>query len=200
MLRTDHFDLYQLHSVTTEDDVEQIFGVGGALETFVKARERGLVRYIGFSAHSEEAALALMDRFDFDSILFPVNWVIWNKGEFGPRVVETAKGKEMAILSLKTMAKRKWREGEEREYSKTWYRPVESYAEASMAVRFAFSLPVTAGPSPGHEQLFDWMCDAGEAFTPLTQNEQLTLAEKSEELDPIFSRFESRWEPVAAKQ
>ncbi len=198
LLRTDHFDLYQLHSVTTSDDVEQIFGLGGALETFVKAREKGLVRYLGFSAHSEEAALALMDRFAFDSILFPLNWVNWNQGKFGPEVVKAAQSKGLAILALKTMAKRKWREDEQRQWSKTWYRPVESYEEAKTAVRFTFSLPITAGTTPGHEQLFDWMCDAADEFTPLSDDEQKLVAEKSESLDPIFSRFESRWEqPVA---
>lgn len=50
---------------------------GGAIEALVEARDRGLVRYLGFSAHSEEAALALLDRFDFDSILFPLNWACW---------------------------------------------------------------------------------------------------------------------------
>ena len=52
LLRTDHLDLYQLHAVTKMEEVEQILGPGGALETFVKAREQGLVRYLGFSAHS----------------------------------------------------------------------------------------------------------------------------------------------------
>lgn len=193
LLKTDHFDLYQLHSVTTSDDVEQIFGPGGAIETFVKARERGLVRYLGFSAHSEEAASALMDRFEFDSILFPVNWVNWYQGEFGPKTLEKAQANGLAILALKTMAKRKWQEGEEREWSKTWYRPVESYEEAKLAVRFTFSLPVTAGPCPGHEQLFDWMCDAAEEFKPLGEDEWAPIGPRGEELAPIFSVHESRW-------
>ena len=134
-----------------------------------------------------------MDRFEFDSVLFPLNWVTWNHGEFGPKVVEKAREKRLAILALKTMAKRKWREGEEREYSKTWYRPVESYDEAQTAVRFTFYLPITAGPTPGHEQLFDWMCDAADEFTPLSDVERASVAEASKAHDPIFSRFEARW-------
>src|SRR5210317_1837909 len=69
-LRTDHFDLYQLHSVTSLEDVDTIFSKGGAMETFLEARDEGKVRLLGFSAHSVEAAMALMDRFDFDTILF----------------------------------------------------------------------------------------------------------------------------------
>ena len=64
-LKTDHFDLYQLHAVTTPEDVEAILGPGGAMETFVKARDAGKVRYLGFSAHSEEAAIQLLDAFPF---------------------------------------------------------------------------------------------------------------------------------------
>jgi aryl-alcohol dehydrogenase-like predicted oxidoreductase len=79
-LRTDHLDLYQLHAVTTLTDVDTILGPGGAIETFIEARKEGKIRFIGFSAHSVEAAMALMDRFDFDTILFPVNFTTWNTG------------------------------------------------------------------------------------------------------------------------
>ncbi|MFN2133754.1 MAG: aldo/keto reductase [Anaerolineae bacterium] len=185
-LRTDHFDLYQLHAVKTDEDVETILGPSGALETFVKARDQGLVRYLGFSAHSEEAALALIDAFDFDTILFPINWVCWLKAGFGPSVVEAASAKDMGILALKTLAKRRWKEGEQRRWSKTWYSPVDTFEEARDAFRFTFSRPVTAGPSPGHTQLFNWMCDAADQFVPLTTELELELAEKAEGLEPIF--------------
>ena len=69
-LRTDHFDVYQFHAVTTIADVDAILGKGGAMETFLAARKEGKIRFIGFSAHSVEAAMAMMDRFDFDTILF----------------------------------------------------------------------------------------------------------------------------------
>jgi aryl-alcohol dehydrogenase-like predicted oxidoreductase len=185
-LRTDHFDLYQLHAVTTMEDVETILGPGGALETFVRAREKGQVRFLGFSAHSEEAALALMDRFAFDTILFPFNWVCWNQGNFGPPVLAKAKEKDMGILALKTLAKRRWKEGEERRWSKTWYSPVDTYEEALMAFRFTFSRPITAGTSPGHAELLWWMCDAAGQFTPLTSEEEAQVAERSKGLESIF--------------
>jgi aryl-alcohol dehydrogenase-like predicted oxidoreductase len=185
-LRTDHFDLYQLHGVRTIDEVEQITGPGGALETFVKARERGLTRYLGFSAHSEEAALALMERFSFDTVLFPFNWVCWHEGTFGAPVLEKATEKGMGTLALKTMAKRRWKEGEVRRWNKTWYSPVDTYEEAQMAVRFTFSRPITAGPSPGHAELLWWMCDAAEQFTPLSPAEEAEVAQRAKGLEPIF--------------
>jgi len=185
-LRTDHFDLYQLHAVTTMEEVEQITGPGGALETFVKAREQGLVRHLGFSAHSEEAALALLERFEFDSMLFPVNWVCWHQGHFGPRTLEIAHKKGVGILALKALAKRKWKEGEERKWSKTWYSPVDTFEEVSSALRFTLSRPVTAAVSPGHAELLWWACDVADQFTPLSREEEAEVARQSAGLDPIF--------------
>lgn len=187
LLRTDHFDLYQLHAVTTEDDVDRILAPGGALETFVRAREEGLVRHLGFSAHSERAAIALMEAFPFDSILFPVNWVTWNTGKFGPRVLAMAQKKGLAILALKSLAKRRWADEDEAKRSpKTWYLPVESYEEAELAVRFTLSRPVTAAVSPGYEYLIRWAVEAAEAFTPLAAREEELVADHARGLTSIF--------------
>lgn len=185
-LHTDHFDLYQLHGVTTLDDVNTIMGKGGAIEAFTEARERGLVRYLGFSAHTEEAALALLNSFDFDSVLFPFNWVCWHQGHFGSRVVDAAKGKGVGMLALKALAKRKWKEGEKRKWSKCWYAPVETAEEASLGLRFTLSLPITAAVSPGHAELLWWACDAADEFKPLSDSEAAWVAERSKGLDPIF--------------
>ncbi len=185
-MRTDHFDLYQLHAVTTPEDVQQIFGPGGALETFVKARQQGLVRFLGFSAHSEFAALALMEAFSFDTILFPFNWVMWYGNKFGPQVMAKAQEQGMGVLALKSLAGRSWREGEEHRWSKTWYSPAETYEEAEKSLRFTLSLPVTAATSPGHKELLWWACDAADRFTPLSEQEKEELAQKSVGIQTIF--------------
>jgi aryl-alcohol dehydrogenase-like predicted oxidoreductase len=185
-LRTDYVDLYQLHSVTTLKEVDQIMGQGGAMEAFLEARKRGLIRYIGFSAHSEEAALSLLDHFAFDSLLFPFNWVSWHQGHFGSQVLIKAQEKGLGILALKTLAKRKWEENEERKWQKCWYAPVDSYDEARLALRFTLSKPITAAVSPGHIELLRWACDAADEFKPLSQEEATQVARLSEGLDPIF--------------
>lgn len=133
-MRTDRLDLYQFHGVTTLEEVETIVGPGGALEAFVEAREQGLVRYLGFSAHSEEAALALMDHYDFDSVLFPVNYVAWYQRKFGPAVVKKAQEKGVGILALKVIAKKPWPDEKKEKWAKAWYSPVDSYEEARIAM------------------------------------------------------------------
>ncbi|MFW6387029.1 MAG: aldo/keto reductase, partial [Bacillota bacterium] len=60
LLRTDYFDIYQLHEVTTDEDVEKALAPGGALEAIDEAKRKGLLRFAGFSAHTEKAALALI--------------------------------------------------------------------------------------------------------------------------------------------
>lgn len=191
LLRTDHLDLYQLHAVTKMEDVDTILAPGGAIETFEQARADGKVKHLGFSAHSEEAACALMDRYEFDSVLFPINWVVWNTGRFGPRVVDAAQKKGMAILALKSLAKRKWREDEaetpeRKEHSKSWYHPVETYEEAELALRFTLSRPVTAAVSPGYAKYLDWAIEAADHFSPLSADEEREVAERAREQTAIF--------------
>ena len=185
-LHTDHFDLYQFHAVSSMDDVDKITGANGALETFLRAKKEGLVRFIGFSAHSEDAAIALMNRFDFDTILFPFNWVCWYQKNFGPRVLEKAQEKGLGILALKTLAKRRCKDGETHKWNKSWYVPVDNPEEASLAFRFTLSKPITAGTSPSHAELLWWMCDAADDFSHLSAEEALELKERSNGLEAIF--------------
>ena len=186
-MRTDHFDLYQFHAVTTMEEVETIVGPGGALEAFVEAREQGLVRFLGFSAHTEEAALALMDHYPFDAILFPVNYVNWYQGHFGPAVLDKAQHKEMGILALKTLAKRPWPDGKRERWTKAWYSPVDSYEEAKTALRWTLSRPVTACVSPSHAELLWWMIDAEKEITPLASQDEMAIARSTEGITPIFA-------------
>jgi len=185
-LRTDHFDLYQLHGMTTKEDFETAMGPNGAIETFEDAKKNGLVRYLGFSAHSAEIAVKLMDTFDFDSVLFPINWVCYLKAGFGPQVVEKARSKNMGILALKAMAKTHWAEKEERDYPKAWYKPVTEPEETDLAVRFTLSQPITAAVTPGDIRLYRKAVEIANRFKPLSDEELNIVKKNAESLDPIF--------------
>lgn len=185
-MQTDHFDLYQLHAVTTRDDVDRIFASDGAIETFEAARKAGKVRFLGFSAHSVDAALALMDRFAFDTILFPVNFATWHAGNFGPQVLETAQRKHMGILALKAMARRPWPEGAARTQPKCWYEPLADTAAARDGLRFTLSHPVTAAIPPGDENLFAMALDLAADFQPLSPAEAEAIKQKGMATTPLF--------------
>ncbi len=186
-LRTDHFDIYQFHAITTLEEVDAIFSPGGAMEAFQEARKEGKIRFIGFSAHSVEAATAMMDRYDFDTILFPVNFATWNAGNFGPQVLARAQEKKMGILALKAMAKGPWPEGADRaKYPKCWYEPLADQEDARMGLRFTLSHPVTAAIPPGEEELFRLALSLSDRLQPLKKSEIESIRQKGLETDPLF--------------
>ncbi len=185
-LRTDHIDLYQFHALGSLDDVEKIFGPGGAAETFVKARQEGLIRFIGFSAHSVKAALEAMDRFDFDTILFPVNFVLYFKENFGPQVVEKARQKGMGVLALKSLAFGRLKEGQPRVRPKCWYEPITDRRTASLALRFTLSQEVTAAVPPGDPGLFRMAVELATDFRPIETAEETELKQLAQDKIPIF--------------
>ncbi|MBM3475315.1 MAG: aldo/keto reductase [Armatimonadetes bacterium] len=186
LLQTDRLDLYQLHGVSKDEEVDQILAPGGAMETFLQAREQGTIRYIGFSAHSESAALKLLDAFAFDSVLFPFNCVCMENGNFGPRVLERAIEKGAARLALKALAWTPWPKEAERIYPKCWYQPVDDPERARMALDYALSLPITAAVSPGEGRLLKLAVEAALQFTPITNETRQALAEEMRDVEPIF--------------
>jgi aryl-alcohol dehydrogenase-like predicted oxidoreductase len=190
-LRTDHFDLYQLHAINdVKKDVEVVFGKGGAMEVFIEARKSGKIRHIGFSSHTVEAPLAAMDRYDFDSALFPVNFACWYKGNFGPQVLAKAASKGVAVLALKAMARQKWPENDPNRgrYARCWYQPLTDLKEAELGLRFALSQGITAAVSPAEAAPFLMALRlVGELNKPLTAEEVQTLKALADQLNPIFT-------------
>ncbi len=192
-LRTDHFDLYQLHHVTRLNEVEAIFRDNGAIKTFEKAKRDGKVRFLGFSAHSVEAAVALMERFRFDSIMFPVNYATWHAGNFGPQVLAKAQEQKMGILALKAMAKQPWPRGADRSaHPNCWYQPMTVPEEALMGLRFTLSHPVTTALTPASAECLKLALKLAPDFTPLEPAEVEAMKLKGLATTPLF-----RYEPSA---
>ncbi|HEX5414222.1 MAG TPA: aldo/keto reductase [Chloroflexota bacterium] len=188
-LRTAHLDLYQLHAMTTTEDVERVFAPGGAMEVFVKAREEGKTRFLGFSAHSVTAAVALLERFPFDSVLFPFNFATFLEGDFGPQVVEAAQKAGAGCLALKGMARTKWPEGlgrDQRAWSKCWYEPITDPSLAELALRFTLSLPITAAVPPGHAELWELAHRVAADPQPLSPEEESRLRATASQTEPLF--------------
>lgn len=182
----DHFDLYQFHAVTDMEEVEKIFAPKGALETFVKAQKEGKIRYIGFSAHSEEAAMALLDGFEFNSILFPINFVSFGQSNFGPRVVEKAKEIGASRLALKALAHTSISDDVDNQYPKCWYKPVDNESLAEKALRFTLSQDITAAIPPGDLRLYKMALSIARRFEPMDDDEIRLLMEQTRSMEPLF--------------
>ncbi len=160
-LHTDHFDVYQIHSLTSLAEVDELFGPGGAMETFLWAREQGLIRYIGMSVHNEMAALEAMKRFDFDTILFPMNWALGLTTGWGDAIAEEVKASDKGLLAMKTLAHRLWREGEERPFPKSWCRTYNTEGDdvklAIASMKYGFSKGAHTQIPPGDIDHFRFM-------------------------------------------
>lgn len=185
-LRTDYFDLYQLHALTSIEDVERSFARGGAMEAVLQAKKEGKVRLIGFSAHSEEAALLALDNYDFDTVMFPINFACWHSGNFGPRVYDKAVERNLGILVLKSMAERRLKQGEERFFPNVWYKPVLDDELFDHSLAFSLSRKVTSIIPPGNMSLFLKAMDRVHHFQPLTARQEETLKNKAMEIEPLF--------------
>lgn len=183
-LHTDHFDLYQLHALRTPDDVEQVFAPDGAMDALLRAREQGLIRFLGFSAHSEEAALMALDRFPFDTAMVPINFVCLLKNGFGRRVLEKAQAMGTAVIAIKAMAKTYWSNG--RQVPKCWYEPLTDRHQAALALRFSLSQPIAVAIPPGDERLFQMAVDIAKSYRPLEAEERQQLEQLAQPLTPLF--------------
>ena len=154
LLKTDYFDLYQLHGMKTYNDYQNVVSKDGALKTLIEAKEKGKVRYIGFSCHSIEVAKLLINEDIFDSILFPVNWGLMIKENFGKEILDLCEKKNIAVLALKSMADRRWEEGEIRTHKNCWYKPITDPKLINLSIKFTLSKNVTSLLPPGDKDLF----------------------------------------------
>tara|TARA_B100000686_G_scaffold351555_1_gene450684 strand:+ start:2050 stop:2904 length:855 start_codon:yes stop_codon:yes gene_type:complete len=186
VLQTDYFDLYQLHAMTTEEDFKLATGPGGALDAILKAKEEGIIRHIGFSAHSAEVAVKLMRIFDFDSILFPVNFTTWFEAGFGPKIMDEAEKLNVSRLALKSAAHYKLKPGQDRPRQKCWYAPIEDRELLKLALRWALSQPITSAIPPGDPELWRMAVEVAHKFTPITTDEEKSLKTAANDRTPLF--------------
>jgi aryl-alcohol dehydrogenase-like predicted oxidoreductase len=188
LLKTDHLDLYQFHALTKMTDLDKVLSPGGAIETMEAAKKEGKIRFIGFSVHSAETALAAMDRYNFDTILFPLNWVLFSQANFGPQILKRAQEKKMGILALKSMAKTVWPAGQMHNHPepKCWYQPAAFPDEASLGLRWTLGHPITAAIPPGDERYFRLAMDVAQSYKPLNAAEEQALLAGAKGAEPIF--------------
>ena len=187
-LKTDYFDVYQLHCLRRPDEVEQALGPGGAMETFLEAKREGKVRHLGFSAHTTKAALAAMRQFRFDTVMFPITFVEYFLMGFGKPVLELAAEQEAAVLAMKMLCRGAWPKGMERT-RRWWYRCVEEKEELDLAVRFALSQrPVVTGICPSFFDLLDRSIEAGKSYRPITEDETAQLRSVAKTCESLFLR------------
>lgn len=130
-MKTDHLDLWQIHDVRTDAEIESIFCQGGALEAFTQARQKGQVRFIGITGHHDPAVIGrCLDLFDFDTVLMPVNPAEPQYKSFLSSVLPRAIEKGMGVIAMKV-------------YMRGLAARIPWFSSMDPFFRFALSYPIT---------------------------------------------------------
>ncbi len=186
-LRTDYFDLYQLHMVSDSETLNVVLGPGGALEAVVGAREQGLVRHIGITGHRPYVQIEAINRFDFDTVLFPLNRILaahpndYTEFRF---LLDTARQKDIGTITIKAIAKQPWNPGV-RMY-RTWYEPFTEQADIDRSVWYTLSQGVSTTVLPADLRLWPKVIDAAERFKTMGEKEQEAVTSEARVYKPIF--------------
>lgn len=162
----DRVDLWQVHAVNSDDDLAAVFASGGPLPAFERAQREGLVEWVGITGHTEQAPRvhrAALDRHDFDTVLCPMNHQLHQDPRFADdfaALVEVVEQRDLGLRTIKAVARRPWREGEQN--LKTWYQPLTDPEHVRAAVSWVLGTfpQITGIPSPSDPTLQDGVLQA----------------------------------------
>jgi aryl-alcohol dehydrogenase-like predicted oxidoreductase len=192
-LGVDRFDLYQLHAIDSMDELDKATGPGGALEAILEAKEDGLLDYIGITGHGLQVAdifLEALERFDFDSILLPVNFTMYANPDYR-RSTETllarCRERDVAVMAIKAVARGLWHDKPKTHSS--WYEPIDRLEKIEPAVHFSLSQPVSGLCTVGDVKVLPLFLRTCESYSePMTTEEQEALIATADRYEPIFSQ------------
>jgi aryl-alcohol dehydrogenase-like predicted oxidoreductase len=189
-LRVDSVDLIQLHNLVDEKEWETALGARGALEALVEARAQGLVRFIGVTGHGTRVAamhMRSLERFSFDSVLFPYNFTMMGIAQYAAdaeALIKLCNDRGVATQTIKAAARRRWQNGAERKFS--WYEPLRDRDAIRRAVHFTLSRPgLFVNSSSDAGILPDILAAASEVVTAPVRSE-LEADVARYEMAPLF--------------
>lgn len=190
-LRTDHVDLLQLHNLIDPNDWETVMGLGGALEAAVEAREQDLVRFIGVTGHGITAArmhLRSLERFAFDSVLLPCNFVMMQNQAYAAdfdELVQACRARAVAVQTIKALTLRPW---EEKSPSRnTWYQPLEDQADIDRAVHWVLGGSGVFLNTVADIGLLPRVLDAASRFQSAPSEEEMRDMAARRGMAPLFT-------------
>jgi len=186
----DYIDLYQFHGLDDLKELEIAFGPDGALQAMLEAREQGIIKYIGITSHRPLTIIEALKRFDLDTVLFPINFVLRKhrqlENDYEP-VLKITEERNIGTIVMKAFVKQSWQT--EKHAYKTWYEPFDSQVDIDHCLWFALSQNVTTAASAGDTELVPKIIDAAERYHKLTANQQAQLIESAANLNPLFPRI-----------
>lgn len=191
LLCTDRFDLYQIHAVTSLEELDEATRAGGAIEALLEAREAGLTRWLGITGHGVDAPAAFLEalrRYEFDSVLFPMNFVQMANPCFrenAEELLRVCRERDIGTMVIKSITRGPW--GDHPETHTTWYRPFTEPGDIRRAVSFVLSHDVTGLCTVGDTTLLPLVLEACERFAPMTAEEREELIGEATAYEPLFA-------------
>lgn len=177
LLHTDHFDVYQIHALCNEDDVRRVFAPNGAMKLLEEMKRSGTALHLGITSHSEGAALMALDQYEFETLMFPINWHMHMAIGFGDRVLRKARQRGMGILGMKAMIERGFRDGDDAlrlRWPKSWCKPFDPVEQADLllaAMKYSWSLGMDTFIPAGDIEHFQFALDHVNELSDLTEED-----------------------------
>lgn len=190
-LHIDHFDLYQIHAVTNLEELDAVTRPGGALEAIIEAREAGLTRSIGITGHGVDAPALFLEairRFDFDTVLFPLNFIQYGDSTFrsnAEELIQLCREENVGTMVIKSITRGPW--GKKKKTYNTWYEPFSAVEHIQAAVNFVLSQDVTGLCTAGDTSLLPKVLEACENYRSLNQAEQEKMISGARDYEPLFT-------------
>jgi aryl-alcohol dehydrogenase-like predicted oxidoreductase len=190
-LNIERFDLYQIHAITTMEELDLVTRKGGVLETLVQARQDGLTRHLGITGHGVQAPAVFLEalrRFEFDSVLFPLNFVQCAEAIFRHDVealLTRCRQLDVGTMVIKSITRGPW--GDQSQDYTTWYQPFDSMAQIQPAVNFVLSHDVTGLCTVGDTRLLPLVLQACQEYQPMDAVQQAEMISRGSAYTPLFS-------------
>lgn len=191
LLQTDHIDLWQMHVLIREDDWEITMGPGGALEAFIKARDQGIVRFLGVTGHElvvPRMHLRSLERFDFDSVLLPYNYVLMQHPQYAAdfeALMAVCSERNVAVQTIKSICRRPWPQDVARNRS-TWYQPLEVQDAIDKAVHWILGDERVFLNTVGDIHLLPQVLDAAARFERRPADAEMAALMEEQSMASLF--------------
>ena len=190
-LRVDQIDLWQMHGLTNPVSWEKVMAPGGSLEAFIKARDEGLVRFLGITGHGDKVPAMhkqSLERFDFDSILLPYNYLQMKKPRYATNfneLAEICRKRNIAVQTIKSVVRRPWRTNPQT-HNTFFYEPLVNQDAIDKSVHWSLGLSRSFLITAGDIQILPKMLDAATRFEKPPSDTEMTNLVDEFDMHPII--------------
>jgi aryl-alcohol dehydrogenase-like predicted oxidoreductase len=189
-LQVDSVDLLQLHNLVDPEEWAVAMGPDGALKAVIEARDQGLTRFIGVTGHGVVAPrmhLRSLERFDFDSVLLPLSYVMLQNEQYAAdfqALMAVCRERTVAVQTIKSIAKGEW--GKKTHTRTVWYEPLEDQVSIDKAVQWVLGQPGVFLNTAGDIHLLPKVLDAATRFKAAPPDEVMQEMVKAKKVQPLF--------------